>query len=74
MKAKLISRALTFIGRRPIAVFGNSDGDQQMLEWTMGCSGARFVFIVHLDFNARWIHDFEVRNAVEGAGFNFTAT
>src|SRR5262249_14987947 len=34
-----------FIGRRPIAAFGNSDGDQQMLEWTMGGSGARFVFI-----------------------------
>ena len=24
------------IGRRPIAAFGNSDGDQQMLEWTQG--------------------------------------
>src|SRR6476469_11257622 len=23
-----------FIGRRPIFAFGNSDGDQQMLEWT----------------------------------------
>jgi hypothetical protein len=28
----------------------------------------------HLDFNARWIHDFDVRNAVEGDGFNFTAS
>jgi hypothetical protein len=27
----------------------------------------------HLDFNVRWIHDFDVRNAVEGDGFNFTA-
>ena len=30
------------IGRRPIAAFGNSDGDQQMLEYTQGGSGARF--------------------------------
>jgi hypothetical protein len=25
-----------FIGRRPILAFGNSDGDQQMLEWNRG--------------------------------------
>ena len=25
-----------YIGRRPIAAFGNSDGDQQMLQWTRG--------------------------------------
>jgi phosphoglycolate phosphatase-like HAD superfamily hydrolase len=36
-----------FIGRRPIAAFGNSDGDQQMLEWTMSGSGARFALLVH---------------------------
>ena len=30
------------IGRRPIAAFGNSDGDQEMLEYTQGGSGARF--------------------------------
>jgi hypothetical protein len=28
----------------------------------------------HLDFNARWIHDFGVKNRVEGDGFNFTAS
>jgi hypothetical protein len=32
-----------FIGRRPIFAFGNSDGDQQMLEWTAAGSGARFM-------------------------------
>jgi hypothetical protein len=32
-----------FIGRRPILAFGNSDADQQMLEWTAAGSGARFV-------------------------------
>ena len=31
-----------YIGRRPIAAFGNSDGDQEMLEYTQGGSGARF--------------------------------
>lgn len=36
-----------FIGRRPIAAFGNSDGDQQMLEWTTTGAGLRFGLIVH---------------------------
>ena len=31
------------IGRRPIAAFGNSDGDLQMLQWTAAGSGARFM-------------------------------
>ncbi|RYD64295.1 MAG: haloacid dehalogenase-like hydrolase, partial [Verrucomicrobiaceae bacterium] len=35
------------IGRRPIAAFGNSDGDFQMLEWTTKGKGARFGLIVH---------------------------
>ena len=37
------------IGRRPIAAFGNSDGDLQMLQWTMGGKGARFALFVHHD-------------------------
>ena len=37
------------IGRRPIAAFGNSDGDFAMLEWTTGGPGARFALIVHHD-------------------------
>jgi hypothetical protein len=37
------------IGRRPIAAFGNSDGDQQMLEWTTAGDGARFALLVHHD-------------------------
>jgi hypothetical protein len=36
-----------FIGRRPILAFGNSDGDQQMLEWTAAGDGARFMGLVH---------------------------
>jgi haloacid dehalogenase-like hydrolase len=34
------------IGRRPIASFGNSAGDQQMLEYTQGGGGARFMLLV----------------------------
>lgn len=36
-----------FIGRRPIFAFGNSDGDLQMLQYTAGGNGARFMGIVH---------------------------
>lgn len=35
------------IGRRPIAAFGNSDGDLQMLQWTTAGQGARFALLVH---------------------------
>ena len=35
------------IGRRPIASFGNSDGDLEMLQWTTIAGGARFAAIVH---------------------------
>jgi hypothetical protein len=38
-----------YIGRRPIAAFGNSDGDFQMLEWTMAGAGPRFALLVHHD-------------------------
>jgi phosphoserine phosphatase len=41
------------IGRRPIAAFGNSVGDQQMLEFTQGGSGARFELLVLHDDAAR---------------------
>jgi hypothetical protein len=41
------------IGRRPIAAFGNSDGDFQMLEWTTAAPGARLGMIVHHDDAAR---------------------
>ena len=37
-----------YIGRRPIAAFGNSDGDLEMLQWTtMAGGGARLGLIVH---------------------------
>jgi len=37
----------THIGRRPIAAFGNSDGDLQMLQWTAAGPGARLCLYVH---------------------------
>jgi phosphoglycolate phosphatase-like HAD superfamily hydrolase len=46
------------IGRRPIAAFGNSDGDMQMLQYTTGGSGARFGLIVHhTDAIREWAYD-----------------
>jgi phosphoserine phosphatase len=35
------------IGRRPIAAFGNSDGDLEMLQWTTMSGGVRLGVIVH---------------------------
>jgi hypothetical protein len=48
------------IGRRPIAAFGNSDGDFQMLEWTTSGDGARLgVLIHHTDAEREWAYDRE---------------
>ena len=41
------------IGRRPIAAFGNSGGDQHMLEYTLGGDGARFGMLLLHDDAAR---------------------
>ncbi|MGZ9241203.1 MAG: HAD family hydrolase [Candidatus Binatia bacterium] len=47
-----------FIGRRPIAAFGNSDGDLQMLQWTCEASGPRFcVYVHHTDAEREWAYD-----------------
>jgi phosphoglycolate phosphatase-like HAD superfamily hydrolase len=46
------------IGRHPIAAFGNSDGDLQMLEWARGGGGVRFALIVHhTDAEREWAYD-----------------
>jgi hypothetical protein len=46
------------IGRRPIAAFGNSDGDLQMLQWTMAGEGARFaLYVHHTDATREWAYD-----------------
>jgi phosphoglycolate phosphatase-like HAD superfamily hydrolase len=46
------------IGRRPRVAFGNSTGDQQMLEYTGGGDGARLVMLV--------LHDDETREYAYG--------
>lgn len=49
-----------FIGRRPIAAFGNSDGDLQMLQWTAAGDGKRFMLLVHhTDEEREWAYDRE---------------
>jgi phosphoserine phosphatase len=46
------------IGRRPIAAFGNSDGDLQMLQWTTAGKGMRLAVIVqHTDVDREWAYD-----------------
>jgi len=38
-----------FLGRRPIAAFGNSDGDFAMLEWVTSGGGLHFGLLIHHD-------------------------
>jgi hypothetical protein len=41
------------IGRRPVLAFGNSDGDMQMIEYTMAGKGRRMGLFVHHTDGAR---------------------
>jgi len=46
------------IGRRPVAAFGNSDGDMQMLQWTTAGKGARLgVLVHHTDAEREYAYD-----------------
>lgn len=48
------------IGRRPVAAFGNSDGDREMLEWTQARGGARLMMLVrHDDAVREWSYGAE---------------
>ena len=48
----------THIGKRPIAAFGNSDGDLQMLQWTAAGEGKSLcVYIHHTDADREWAYD-----------------
>lgn len=48
------------IGRRPIAAFGNSDGDLAMLQWTYAGKGLRFpMYIHHTDEKREYKYDRE---------------
>lgn len=47
-----------YIGRRPIASFGNSDGDLQMMQWTSAGKGPRLcLYIHHTDAKREWAYD-----------------
>ena len=47
-----------FIGRRPIAAFGNSDGDLQMLQWTAGgVASSLMLYVHHTDADREWAYD-----------------
>jgi phosphoglycolate phosphatase-like HAD superfamily hydrolase len=47
-----------FIGKRPIACFGNSDGDKAMLEWTtIGRANTLGVIVHHTDSNREYAYD-----------------
>lgn len=47
-----------FVGLRPIAAFGNADGDREMLEWTTAGPGARLGMLVHhTDAEREWAYD-----------------
>jgi len=53
-----------FIGRRPVFAFGNSDGDQEMLEWIAAGTGARFMGLVHhTDAEREWPYDRSLTSA-----------
>jgi hypothetical protein len=46
------------VGRLPIAAFGNSDGDQQMLEWTtIGHRPSFGLLVHHTDAVREWAYD-----------------
>jgi len=46
------------IGRRPIAAFGNSDGDLQMLQWTAAGEAQNLIVIIHhTDEKREWAYD-----------------
>ena len=71
------------IGRRPIAAFGNSDGDQQMLEWTQAGGGARLMMLIsHDDAKREWTYGAKspvgtfsdaLRNAAKQNGWTITS-
>jgi phosphoserine phosphatase len=64
------------IGRRPIAAFGNSDGDLEMLQWTTMSGGVRFGLIVHhTDAEREYLYDRQshvghLDKALEAAALN----
>lgn len=64
------------IGRRPIAAFGNSDGDLQMLQWaTSGPRPGFALYVHHTDADREWAYDRQSRigrldKGLDAAGAN----
>jgi len=46
-----------FIGKKPIAAFGNSDGDQQMLEWAASAKPSLMLIVHHTDADREYAYD-----------------
>jgi hypothetical protein len=63
------------IGRRPIAAFGNSDGDLQMLQWTCSSKAARLcMYVHHTDDKREWAYDRKSSIGKLDAGLNEAAS
>ncbi|MCV5802576.1 haloacid dehalogenase-like hydrolase, partial [Escherichia coli] len=57
-KAEQPQQIYQHIGKRPIASFGNSDGDLQMLQWTTSGTGPRLaMYVHHTDDQREWKYD-----------------
>lgn len=49
-----------FIGKRPLAAFGNLDGDLAMLQYTIAGEGKRVAVLIHYtDEKREWAYDKE---------------
>ena len=46
-----------FIGKKPVAAFGNSDGDLQMLQWTSTNPNSFMMYVHHTDSVREWAYD-----------------
>ncbi|MCB1148909.1 MAG: haloacid dehalogenase-like hydrolase [Chlamydiia bacterium] len=46
-----------FIGKRPVAAFGNSDGDREMLEWSQTLNNSLQLLIHHDDAEREYAYD-----------------
>jgi len=50
-----------FIGKRPVAAFGNSDGDKEMLEWSQQKGGSLQLLVHHDDPEREYVYDADTK-------------
>ena len=63
----------SYIGRRPIASFGNSDNDLPMMQWTAAGPGAHFcLYVHHTDAEREWIYDRKFKGLNEALAKGWT--